>query len=124
MTTPSHKPPIREETMPSKKRPRRPLRRPPVQSHDRLRRPNHRVGLSPGPQPTRALAHRDLQQAPFPTNDSLRVHQNRRSHRQDPVDPFDRLVRARALRSPPMAHPRSRLRRSGAAKAEFAKSEA
>lgn len=36
MTTPSHKPPTHEKTTPSKKRPRRPLRRPPVQSQDTL----------------------------------------------------------------------------------------
>ena len=59
--------------------------------------PTNHVSLGPGPQPTRTLAHRDLQQAPLPTNDSLRVHPNRRSYRRDPVDPFDRLVRSGAL---------------------------
>ena len=59
----------------------------------------------------RALDHRDLQLAPLPTNDSLRIHPNRRSRPQDPVAPFGRLVRSGAALSivPAKADPRIRV---------------
>ena len=63
--------------------------------------PPNRVGLGARPQPTRALVHRRLQQAPLLADESLNLHAKRRSRRRDPVDPlsyrFDRIVRPRAL---------------------------
>ena len=63
--------------------------------------PPNRIGLGARPQPTRALVHRRLQQAPLLADESLNLHAKRRSCRRDPVDPlscrFDRIVRPRAL---------------------------